>query len=245
MQQKKKYDLIYGPHAIIELLKAGKRKLISIYTTKPLPKAMDRINKHLKKKVPNIQYVSSEVLTRMAGASEHSGVVALVSPFKYIVKPFHPSKRKFILLLDGIKDVRNLGAILRSAYCTGVNGIVICKRGGASITPSVFKTSAGLVEYLDIYQANSIGAAVSELKNAGYNLYMSVAGLENGTDATKVEYKDPVCLVIGSEERGIDKGVRKNGTLITLPQRDSDISYNASVATGILLFTISNKTGQI
>lgn len=236
--QKVKGELIYGAHAIIEMLKAKRRKLIALYTTKPFPKAWDRIQPYLPKNVPNIQYVSKEILERMAGSSEHNGVVAWVSPFVYNSKPFDPAKKPFILMLDSVQDVRNLGAILRSASCIGVTGVVLCKTSAAPMTPAVFKASAGLAEYVEVYKAASIKSAIQDLKKAGYNFYMAVL---NGKDATTVDYKAPACLVIGNEASGIAKELISMGEAITLPQRSPEISFNASVAAGILMFTINQK----
>lgn len=235
--QKDKYDIIYGAHSLIELLKAKKRKLYSIYTTKPLPKAWFRVEKYLPSSIPNIQYVSRDVLDRMAGTQDHMGIVALVAHPQFLSRTFDPNKKPFVLLLDAIQDVRNLGAILRSAYCTGVDGVVLCKKGGAPLTAAAHKASAGLAEHLDIHIAPSLESAILELKKTGYHFYMSV--VENGKNAAKVQYEFPLCLVIGNEEIGISKNVQKQGELITLPQRSPDISYNASVAAGILLFLIS------
>ena len=232
-------EVVYGVHPIIELLKAKKRKLISIYTTKPLPKSWDKIKPYLPQRIQNIQYVSRDKLAGIAGSPEHMGVVALTSPFQYQTKMFDAAKKPFILLLDSIQDVGNLGAILRSAYCTGVDGVVLCRKGGSILTSAVFKASAGYAEHLDIYIAPTINVAVEEIKKAGYNLYLSVVDSKN--DATKIEYKKPTCLVIGNEATGITKSIKKDGTLITLPQKTSDISYNASVASGILLFLVSQK----
>ncbi len=231
-------EVLYGAHAIIEMLKAKKRKLIAIYVRKPFPKAWDRVKRYLPKSVPNIQYVTKNTLDGISRTTEHKGIVALVSPFKFSTKMFDPKKKKFILLLDSIQDVGNLGAILRSAYCAGVDGVVLCKTKAAHLTGAVFSASAGYAEYLDIYVAPSIKAAVIETKKAGYNLYMAVI---DGKDATQVEFKKPTCLVIGNEATGIDKSVRKDGVKITIPQRSGEISYNASVAAGILLFLVSSK----
>lgn len=232
-------ELLYGAHPIIEMLKAKKRKLISIYTTKPLPKAWERIAPHLPKFVPNIQYVSRDILDRMSGTTDHNGVVAWVTPFKYATNVFDPVKKPFIVLLDSLQDVRNLGAVLRSAYCIGVDGIVMCKTKAAPLTPAAFKASAGLAEHIDIYQTASLKSAVVELKKAGYNFYMAVL---NGKDASTVEYKKPLCLVIGNEATGITPDLQKMGQAVTLQQRSPDISYNASVAAGILMFLIADKT---
>ncbi len=231
-------EMLYGAHAIIEMLKAGRRKLISIYTTKPYPKAWTRVLPYLPKSVPNIQYVSKDVLDRMTAGAEHMGVIAWVSPYKFSSKMFAPVKYPFILLLDSIQDVRNLGAILRSAYCTGVTGVVLCKTNSAQLTPAAIKAAAGLSEHLDIYMAASMKQAVLEARQAGYQLYMAVL---NGENAMTVTYQKPACLVIGNEATGILPSVRKEGMLITLPQRNGEISYNASVAAGILLFVLSQK----
>ncbi|MFH1644478.1 MAG: RNA methyltransferase [bacterium] len=232
-------EVIYGVHPIIELLKSKKRKLLSLYTTKPLPKSWNKIKPFLPKSIANIQYVSRDKLAGIAGSPEHMGVVALTTPFQYQNKVFDPNKKPFILLLDSIQDVGNLGAILRSAYCTGIDGIVLCQKGGTMLTPAVFKASAGYAEHLDIYVAPTINVAVNELKRVGYNLYLSVIDSKN--DATKINYKKPVCLVIGNESTGITGSIKKDGQLITLPQKAADISYNASVAAGILLFVVSQK----
>jgi len=230
-------ELIYGAHPIIEVLRAKRRKLISVYTTKPLPKAWNRVSRYLPKSVPNIQYVSRDVLDRMTGSSDHMGIAAWVGPFGYRKKLFDPEKHKFILLLDSVQDVRNLGAILRSAYCTGVDGVILCKKGAAPLSAAAFKASAGLAEHLEVYLAPSLKHAVLELKRLGYNMYMTV--LEDGKNAMEVSYEKPLCLVIGSEATGIAKEIRQHGELITLPQRDPDASYNASVAAGIFLFLLS------
>jgi len=143
------------------------------------------------------------------------------------------------VLLDEIQDVRNLGAILRSCYCSGVDGVIITKKGGAPLTAAAIKASAGLAEHLPIFIAPSSAAAVQELQKAGYTLYMAAF---NGKNATKVEYQIPLCIVIGSESKGINPSVLKKGTVISLPQRTSDISYNASVAAAILLFLVASTT---
>lgn len=230
-------DVVYGAHSIIEMLKAKRRNLFGIYTLKSLPKAFDRIKPYLPKSIPNLQYVDKNVLDGIAQSPEHMGVVAVVSPFKTRSVMFSPKTHPNILLLDAIQDVRNLGAILRSAYCVGIDGVVLCKSKSAPLSAPVFKASAGLAEHLDIFVAPSIKHAVLAVKEAGYNLYMAVL---EGKDVSTVEFKRPSCLVIGNEAIGITKDIRSFGELITIPQRSPEISYNASVAAGILLFFISN-----
>ncbi len=175
----------------------------------------------------------------MAQSTEHMGVVALVGPYPIRKVMFNPKKHPFILVLDSIQDVHNLGAILRSAYCTEVSGVVLAQKNAAPLSPAVFKTSAGLAEHLEIYQAPTIKNALLELKAAGYNMYMAV--LENGKNVLDVEFRKPMCLVVGNEATGITKELQKQGELITLPQRQADISYNAAVAGGILMFIMTYK----
>lgn len=235
---KRQNEMIFGAHSLLEVLKAKRRKIVGIYTTKVPPKIFDVILPLLPRAFPNIQYVSREVLDRMADTQDHMGLIAWVSPFPFRTKMFSAKETPFILLLDAIQDVRNLGAILRSAYCAGVGGVVLCKSKSAPLSGAAFKSSAGLAEHLEIYVAPSIKAAIDDIKRAGYQLYM--AGF-NGKNALEVSYKEKKCLVIGSEAVGITKEVIKSGELITLPQRLPDISYNASVAAGILIFLMANN----
>lgn len=247
MQQKKNktkskhvlYDVVYGAHAIIECLKAKKRKLASLYTTKPLPKAYERIQPYLPKVIPNIQYVERNVLSSMAKSHEHMGVVALVSPFTPRKKMFNPAQEPFLVVLDGVQDVGNLGSILRSAYCAGVNGVILSSKGSAPITAAVFKTSAGLAEHLDIMITSSLKTTLQDLAQAGYAIYLAV--VDKGENALNVDFKKPMCVVIGNEEVGIKKDLQALGSLITLPQRTPDISYNAAIAASILMFLMGNK----
>ena len=123
-------------------------------------------------------------------------------PFIIRKKFYEPARNPFLLLLDSIQDPRNLGAILRSAYCTGVDGIIICGKNSAPLNATALKSSAGLAEHLDIYQAPTALAAVQDLKKAGYPLYLATL---QGEDATGFPYSLPLCLVIGNESTGIEK----------------------------------------
>jgi 23S rRNA (guanosine2251-2'-O)-methyltransferase len=231
-------EILYGIHPIVELLKAKKRKLLALYTTKPIPQAFAQIEALMPKYPVQINYVSRETLARMAGTPDNQSVVALAAPFAYRSTFFSPDKSPFLLMLDGIQDVRNLGAILRSAYCVGIDGIIITQRKSAPLQAAALKASAGLAEHLPIYLASSSLAAAQQLKEAGYNLYITNF---KGENAAKISYTYPLCLVIGSEGTGVNPAIFKFGTQVTIPQRSQDISYNASVAAGIMLFLVSHK----
>lgn len=238
MNKQRTQVIVFGVHPIEELLKAKKRRLLTIYTTKPQPKAWFKIEKILPKEV-QIQYVSSEVLARLAGTTDHQGLVAYATPIVMRSKFFNPQTNPFLIMLDGIQDARNLGAILRSAYCTGVTGVILCTKNSAPLNGVAVKSSAGLVEHLEIYNATTPVQAAQELKNAGYSIYF---GTLNGKDACSIEYKQPLCIVIGNEAVGVSKSILPFGTEVKLPQRNADISYNASVAAGILLFMIATQS---
>ena len=245
MANKKKQakgELIVGIHPVIEVLKAKRRKVISIYTTKPTPKAFKLIERHMPKYPVAIQYVTRNVLTDMAGTSDHQGVVAWVQSFAFRNKPFDPNKQKFLVMLDSIQDPRNVGAILRSAYCAGAQGAIITTRSSSPLNAIALKSSAGLAEHLEIQLASTAQEALIQLKKAGYTNYLAML---DGADATKTSYDLPLCIVIGNEAVGISKSLIPFGNPITLPQKTADVSYNASVAAGILLFTVGTKHGLI
>jgi len=235
-------ELIFGLHSIIELLKAGRRKLIAIYTTRPTPKGWEQIERVLPKYPINIQYVERDVLHRMAQTTDHQGVVAWAKSFIFRRKQFEPAKHPFLVLIDGVQDSRNLGAIIRSAYCTKTDGVIICKKASAPLNAAALKASAGLAEHIDIYEASSAQSAAQELLAAGYKLYLATF---DGESALTCAYQMPLCIVIGGEALGITKSLLSLGTHITLPQRTPDISYNASVAAGILLFLAGVKLSRL
>lgn len=235
-------DFVYGVHPIVELLKAKRRKISTVYTLKRPIKSWSKIQK-LIPHYATIAYVDRDSLSKMAGTDDHQGVLAFVAPFPYTKKVFTSDKQKFILVLDGIQDVRNIGAILRSAYCTGVDGVVLCSRGGTLLTPAALKSSAGLAEHLNIFVVPTIQDAIGKIKHQKYNIFL--ATLEKGERASDVQYESPVALVIGNEAVGISKDIMNKGTRVLLAQRRSDISYNASVAAGILLHDIGVKIKAI
>ncbi|HLE76182.1 MAG TPA: RNA methyltransferase [Candidatus Babeliales bacterium] len=231
-------ELIYGIHPLIEVLKAKRRKVISIYTTKPVPKQWREIERVMPKYPIPIQYVSRDVLANMSGTTEHQSVVAWVQTFPFRNKNFEPKNQPFIIMLDSIQDPRNLGAIVRSAYCAGASGVVMTTKNSAPLNAVAIKSSAGLAEHLEIQQVSSAQEGLQMLSNLGYSIYLAML---NGRDAMKESYDLPTCIVIGNEAIGIAKQLQKYGTPVTLPQKTADVSYNASVAAGILLFMIGTK----
>ena len=142
-----------------------------------------------------------------------------------------------ILILDEIQDPHNVGAILRSAECSGVNGVILTKHNSATITSTVTKTSAGATEHLKICQVNNLSQTIDELKEKGF--WIVGSSLENAKNYTEVDYKIPIALIVGNEEKGIRKlTASKCDFLVKIPMTGKIQSLNVSVATGILLFEI-------
>lgn len=236
-------DIIYGIHPILELLRAKRRKIITIYTTKVPPKAWSQIKELLRTSpATQISFVSKDQLDRMAQNTDHQGFVAIVQPFPFRSKPVESNVQKIVLLLDGIQDPRNMGAILRSAYCTAVDAVIIPTKHTAPLNGVVFKSCAGLAEYMQIMLTSSAHAAAQTLKSAGYQLYSASFG---GESIAKIQFQMPLCIIIGAEGTGVSSSLLNMSKIVTLPQRRDDISYNASVAAGIILFIIAQQAGRI
>ena len=170
------------------------------------------------------------------------GVIALKRDFKFssldeIISETKKTSLPLILILDEIQDPHNVGAILRSAECSGVNGIILTKHNSAKITSTVTKTSAGSTEHLKICQVNNLSQTIDELKEKGFWIVGSF--LENAKNYTEVDYKIPIALIVGNEEKGIRKlTASKCDFLVKIPMTGKIQSLNVSVATGILLFEI-------
>ncbi len=232
-------EIVYGAHTIMELLKAKRRKIHEFYILKEEPKIWRQIQDLLPKYKAPVHHLTKELLSKKLGTHDHQGLGALVAPFPLRKKFFNPVTEPFLVMIDGVQDVRNMGAIIRSAYCTGANGIIVCARMGTTLTGAAIKSSAGLAERMEICEVPSAAVGLQELRNAGYNVYVTALG--GKTDATKMVYKKPLCVVIGSEERGVSPECLRAGTVVTLPQKTEDVSYNASVAAGIILFMVANQ----
>jgi len=170
------------------------------------------------------------------------GVIALKQDFKFssldeILSEPKKSTLPLLLILDEIQDPHNVGAILRSAECSGVNGVLLTKHNSATITPTVTKVSAGATEHLKIAQVNNLSQTIDELKEKGF--WIVGSSLENAKPYTELDYKIPIALIVGNEEKGIRKlTASKCDFLVKIPMSGKIQSLNVSVATGILLFEI-------
>ena len=242
IKQEKEYDdIVAGRNAVLELLKSNKDiNKIFIEKGEKHGSINEIIAKSKEKKVVLVEVPKSK-LDFMA--ENNQGVVAVVPPFNYCevydILEYAKSKNEkpFILILDGIEDAHNLGAIIRTAETSGVHGIIIPKRRNVQVNSTVTKVSAGATAYMKIARVNNINETIRYLKEEGLWI-IGTAG------EAKVEYynqdmKDAIAMVIGNEGEGISNLVKKNvDVLIKIPMQGKITSLNASVSCGIILYEV-------
>ncbi|MDE7465588.1 MAG: 23S rRNA (guanosine(2251)-2'-O)-methyltransferase RlmB [Muribaculaceae bacterium] len=233
-------NYVYGIRAVIEAIDSGK-DIDKVIIRRDLTGDLIReLMAKIKEYDIPMQKVPQEKLNRIT-MKNHQGAIALLSPVKYqrlehLVPLFYEEGRNpLVLILDGITDTRNFGAIGRSADCAGVDAIVIPERNSVSVTPDALKTSAGGLFYVPVCREKSIVEAVRYLRDNGYRI---VAATEKGAeDYTKADYTVPVAIVMGNEETGIsDDVLRMSDDLAAIPMRGNIGSLNVSVAAGVMLY---------
>ena len=234
-------DQIEGRNAVIELLESGK-DINKIYITKgDKTGSINKIIAMAKERKVVIVEKDKNQMEKMAQTDNFQGVIAIVPPFEYCevedILDYAKEKEEnpFILILDGIEDTHNLGAIIRTAETAGVHGIIIPKRRSASVNSTVAKVACGAVEYMKIARVNNINECINKLKDAGIWIC--------GTDVNAKDYyfnqdlKGPLGIVIGNEGKGIGELVKKNcDFLVKIPVMGKVQSLNASVSTGIIVY---------
>lgn len=235
-------DIIYGRNSVLELLKSN-RDINKIL--------VERGEKHgsikeiiAKAKDARIVIVQVEKAKLDAMTKEnHQGVIALVPPFEYCeiedILEFAKQRGEasFVVILDGIEDPHNLGAIIRTAETAGVHGIIIPKRRSAAVNSTVSKVSAGATTYMKVARVNNLNETIRALKEAG----LWIVGTDG--DAEKEYFEQdltgPIALVIGSEGNGMSKLVKENSDfLVKIPMKGKITSLNASVAAGIVMYEV-------
>lgn len=239
----KKPDLLIGRNAVTEALKSDREIDTLILMRNNNNPALARLASMAKEKGAVVKEVDSKKLDFMCGGANHQGVAAYVAAHEYssIDEIFAYAEEKgeapFIVVCDEIEDPHNLGAIIRTAECAGVHGVIIPKRRSASLNFTVGKTSAGALEYMRVARVSNLASTIDELKEKGCWVYGADM---DGTDYKKTDFSGAVVLVIGSEGKGIGKLIRqKCDAIVSLPMKGNINSLNASVAAGILMYEVS------
>lgn len=239
-----KYDLLFGIHSVWEALRAARREFETVYVTSgKLSKRLKMLLETAEMRQIPIQRLKSNQLDKLTGNRFHQGVGAKVGPYPFtgvddlIARIQKAPPPPYLLLLDHVTDVRNMGALVRTAVCAGVAGIISTKHHAAPITPAVVQASAGAVEHAWIARATNMAAAIEKLKQNG----LWIAGLDKAARQSLFEHdlSGSLAVVIGNEERGIRPLVKKKcDFLLTIPQQGAVDSLNASVAGGIVMYEI-------
>lgn len=236
-----KSEYIFGLRAVIEAIEAGK-DIDKVLLRKDL--AGSDLSRELISKIREhgivTQYVPLEKLNRIT-MKNHQGAIALLSVVTYhslgqmVPTLYEEGMLPFILLLDGITDNRNFGAIARTAECAGVDAIVIPERHSVSVNADAVKTSAGALLHIPVCRERSIASAIRYLKDSGLKV---VGATEKGTESyTEADFTGPVAIVMGAEDTGIsDEALRLCDTLAAIPVIGSIGSLNVSVAAGVMMY---------
>ena len=227
--------VLAGIHPITEALRA-KHPLDRILIAKGAggPRLQQIIDLARQAAVP-VRFEERGALDRLAGTPAHQGAVALGSAKRYTELEEVLPRARMLVVLDGVEDPHNLGAIIRTAHAAGAAGLVIPERRAAGLTDVVAKAAAGALEYLPVIRVGNLNRTLEQLKEQGYWIY----GLdERGTqDYHQVDYAAPAVLVLGGEGKGLHEQVRKHcDVLVRIPMAGKISSLNVSVAAGVVLF---------
>jgi len=235
--------ILSGIHPVAEALRA-KHALDRVLVAQGAggPRLQEIIDLARRANVP-VRFEPRAALDRLAGSSAHQGVVAMGAASKYSDLD-EAAASQLVVVLDGVEDPHNLGAIIRTAHAAGAGAVVIPERRAASVTDVVSKAAAGALEYLPIVRVTNVNRTLEELKEKGYWIY----GLdERGTDTyDDIQYATPTVIVLGGEGKGLHDLVRKHcDALVRIPMAGKISSLNVSVAAGVVLFEWKRKVGQI
>lgn len=236
--------VIYGIHSVTEALRAEDRSLerILVQRGKANPRLQKIIELARNRGVP-VRFESPEVLHQKASTPNHQEVVAEVSPIEYVelsdILRHHPT---LLLMVAGVEDPHNLGALLRTAEAVGVEGVLIPSRRACPVTPTVVKCSAGAALHLRIARIGNVRQTLEKLKREG----LWVVGLDPAgtTHPSLLDTSLPLVVIVGGEQDGLSRLVRQHCDFLTaLPMKGRVASLNLSVAAGVFLYQVLLRRG--
>ncbi|MBQ1400965.1 MAG: 23S rRNA (guanosine(2251)-2'-O)-methyltransferase RlmB [Firmicutes bacterium] len=237
-------NIISGRNAVTEALKSG-RHIDKIYMVNGAEGSAKKIAAMAKERRIPVVFKDRKALDRMADGAAHQGVIAQSAPYSYaevsdiLENASSKGESPFIIILDGIEDPHNLGAIMRSAEGAGAHGVIIPKRRAAELTDTAVKASAGAAEYMPCARVTNIARTIDELKEKGVWIWGCDMGGENYSDA---DLSGGIALVIGNEGKGISRIVReKCDFTVSIPMRGRIESLNASNAAAVLMYEIDRR----
>ena len=234
---KENNNLIFGRNPVKEALRSN--RVIKVFIVNNFNDK--EINLLLQEKKPYIKVVSNVELDSKTNGV-HQGIMAEIKPYEYldldeIIRRSRKVEVPIVVILDGINDTHNLGAILRSCDVFNVTGVIIPKHNQVPLNATVAKSSAGAINFVPVSQVSSLNQTIQKLKDNGFWVVSTDGSAK--IDYTQIKYDFPVALVIGSEGKGVSSLIIKNSDyVVKIPQYGHVNSLNASVAAGILLSRI-------
>lgn len=239
-------EMIYGMNPVLEALRGSRRAFELFVASGASDRRLEKLLKLAAEKSVTVRQREKRDLARLCGTEHHQGVALRVEGFPYadladLLDNWRGAGTSgLVLVLDGIQDPHNLGALIRTAACAGANGVIIPRDRAAAVTPTVEKSSAGAVETIPIAQVTNIAQTLAELKEAGFWIYG--ASGESAEPVYGQNLTGNVALVIGSEGEGLRPLVRKMcDLLVSIPLQGGVSSLNASVAGGVLMFEVARQ----
>lgn len=242
-----KPDQLEGRNAILEAYRAG-RDVDKLYVRQGTPDgALQTILREAKKQETLVSFVKKERLDQMSVTGRHQGVIAQVAAYTYaevediLDRARERKEDPFLLLLDGIEDPHNLGAIIRTANLAGAHGVVIARHRAVGLTAVVARASAGALHYTPVAKVTNLGQTIDQLKKEGMWFVCADMG---GTRMYDLNLKGPIGLVVGNEGEGVSRLVKEKCDFVaSIPMKGDIDSLNASVAAGVLAYEIVRQRG--
>ncbi|MEN8156084.1 MAG: 23S rRNA (guanosine(2251)-2'-O)-methyltransferase RlmB [Bacteroidota bacterium] len=238
----KQDQFIFGIHAVREALEAGKEIDKVLVRRGAGSDLFKQLTGALRKRDIQVQQVPVEKLDRIT-RKNHQGVIAWLSQITYsdvtslLPMVFEAGEDPLILILDGVSDVRNFGAIARTAECAGVHAIVIPASGSAAINADAIKTSAGALHRIPVCRHKDLAGVARFLRESGLRIFAATEKAEE--EVYRTDMKGPVAVIMGSEERGVSNALLKDADgWVSIPMKGEISSLNVSVAAGIMLFEV-------
>lgn len=240
-------EFVAGPHAALEVLRAGKRTVRRLALARQEGGAIIEAILDLarQRQVP-VETRPREALDRQVRGATHQGVILEVGPFPYaepetlVGQAAAGPGQAFLLVLDGVQDPQNLGAIVRSAEAAGVHGCILPRDRAVGVSPAAVRASAGATEHLPIAQVTNLATFLESIKSQG--LWVVGTDATGGRDLFTTDLSVPLVLVIGGEERGLRRLTRSRCDLIVqIPSRGKVTSLNASAAAAVCLFEVARQ----
>lgn len=232
---------IYGKNPIMEALKGASVYKIYMLNGHKDQKIFDLCKRN---QIP-LEFVDKKEFDKKVGKVVHQGVMAYIENYRYysideILNSIQPGKQPLLLMLDGLEDPHNLGAILRTCDAVGVDGVIIGKNRSVGLNATVAKVSTGAIHHVKVAQVTNLTRTLEDLKKK--SLWVVGCELENSQDYRSVDYNMPTVLVIGSEGFGMSRLVKKSCDInVVLPMEGHVNSLNASVAASVLLYQVYNS----